>query len=225
MLGDDLRIAIAAAEERAAASKHEFLTLEHLLYALLHDPRASEVLEAVGADLDQLESELDQFLDKLEKLEIEGEYRPIWTIGFRRVLQRATNHVQSADAGEVDGANVLVAMFAETDSHALYLLDRQGIERLDIVSYISHGKRKDGKRKRVSPMGADGESESRSPDEALADFTVDLYERAREGKIDPLIGRELELERAIHILARRRKNNPLFIGDSGVGKTAIVEGL
>ena len=226
MLGDDLRVALAAAGERAIQSKHEFLTLEHLLYALLHDPRAAEVLEAVGADLKQLEADLDVFLDSLEQLDIEGPYQPIQTIGFRRVLQRAATHVQSSsENGQVDGGNVVVAMFAEPDSHAVYLLQKQGVERLDVVSYISHGKRKDGRRKAMSPMGADGESEDRSPDEALAEFTVDLYERAKEGRIDPLIGREHELERAIHILARRRKNNPLFIGDSGVGKTAIVEGL
>ncbi|MCB9673767.1 MAG: ATP-dependent Clp protease ATP-binding subunit ClpA [Alphaproteobacteria bacterium] len=227
MFGDDLRIALGMAQEFARKNRHEFLTLEHMLYGLLHDARASEVLEACGADLEKLEAELEAFLEGMEKLDIKGDYEPIQTLGFRRVMQRAIMHVQSSGQSEVDGGHLLVAMFAEPESHAVFLLDKQGVNRLDVVSFLSHGKRKDGKtRKDVgAPAGAETGGESRSPAEALKDFTVDLYERAKAGKIDPLIGREHELQRAIHILARRRKNNPLFIGDSGVGKTAIVEGL
>ncbi len=227
MFGDDLRVAMSMALERAREERHEFLTLEHLLFGLLHDPRASEILEACGADLQRLERDVVEYLSGIERLEIEGEYEPIQTLGFRRVLQRALMHVQSSTKGPVDGGNVLVAMYAEPDSHAVFLLKKQAVERVDVVSYISHGVRKGGRRKDVgAPMGAGGDDEqSRSPSEALADFTTDLYERAEQGKIDPLIGREDEILRAVHILARRRKNNPLFIGDSGVGKTAIVEGL
>jgi len=227
MLGDDLRVAIGSAVQHAREKRHEFLTLEHLLHGLLHDPRASEVLDACGADLEQLERELQEVLDSFQALDIEGDYDPVQTLGFRRVLQRAMLHVQRSGKGPVDGGHVLVAMYAEPESNAVYLLEKQGVTRLDVVSYISHGIRKNATRKDVGPpTGANGEGESRrSPDDALADFTVDLYEKARKGQIDPLIGREAEIERAIHVLARRRKNNPLFIGDSGVGKTAIVEGL
>jgi len=227
MLNDDLRIALGMAHEHARTHRHEFLTLEHMLFGLLHDSRASEILEACGADLAGLEAEVQSFLDNMEGLDITGDYEPIQTLGFRRVLQRAIMHVQSSNQAEVDGGHLLVAMFAEPESHAVFLLGKQGVSRLDVVSFVSHGKRKDGRSgaDRGVPVGAEGGGESRSPDEALHDFTVDLWERAKQGKIDPLIGREHELERAIHILARRRKNNPLFIGDSGVGKTAIVEGL
>ncbi|MEZ4319305.1 MAG: ATP-dependent Clp protease ATP-binding subunit ClpA [Myxococcota bacterium] len=227
MLGDDLRIALGMAVEHARENRHEFLTLEHMLYGLLHDNRAAEVLQACGADLEALEKALEQFLDNMDQLDISGDHEPIQTLGFRRVLQRAIMHVQSSGQSEVDGGNLLVAMFAEPDSHAVTMLEKEGVRRLDVVAFLSHGKRKDGKtRKDVgAPAGAEAGGESRSPEEALEDFTVDLWQRAADGKIDPLIGRADEVERAIHILARRRKNNPLFIGDSGVGKTAIVEGL
>jgi len=227
MLSDDLRVALGMAMEYAREQRHEFLTLEHLLHGLLHDPRASEVLEACGADLKALEKALQEVLDGFETLDIEGDYDPVQTLGFRRVLQRALLHVQQSGKGPVDGGNVLVAMFGESESNAIYLLERQGVAKVDVTRFISHGVRKTGARKDVgAPAGAGGQDqESRSPADALAEFTVDLFERALEGKIDPLIGRETEVERAIHILARRRKNNPLFIGDSGVGKTAIVEGM
>jgi len=228
VFGDDLRVAMGMAMSTAQEKRHEFLTLEHLLYGLLHDPRASEVLEACGADLAELERQVLAYLDGVDSIEVEGEYEPIQTLGFRRVLQRALLHVQSSNKGPVDGGNVLVALYAEPDSHAVWLLKQQGVDRVDVVSFISHGVRKGGTRKGQSaPVGAGGEgaSENRSPSEALAEFTVDLYERAEQGRIDPLIGREDEVKRAIHVLARRRKNNPLFIGDSGVGKTALVEGL
>ncbi|MEQ1501071.1 MAG: ATP-dependent Clp protease ATP-binding subunit ClpA [Myxococcota bacterium] len=227
MFSDDLRVAMGMALEDARQRRHEFLTLEHLLFGLLHDPRAGEILEACGANLKQLEKELVEYLEGVDPIDIEGDYEPIQTLGFRRVLNRALLHVQSQNKGQVDGGNVLVALYAEPDSPAVFMLKKQGVDRLDVVSYVSHGIRKKGPRKDVgAPAGAgDGEDAKRSPNEALADFTTDLYQRAADGKIDPLIGRADELQRAIHILARRRKNNPLFIGDSGVGKTAIVEGL
>ncbi|MEM6926322.1 MAG: ATP-dependent Clp protease ATP-binding subunit ClpA [Myxococcota bacterium] len=227
MFTDNLRMAMGMAIEDAKERRHEFLTLEHLLYGLLHEPRASEILEACGADLTRLEQQLKEYLDGVEGIDIDGDYEPIQTLGFRRVISRALMHVQSQKGGEVDGGNVLVALYAEPESQAIFLLKKQGVERLDVVSFISHGIRKKGSRKDVgAPAGAnDPEESKRSPNEALAEFCVDLYERAEQGKIDPLIGRESELQRAVHVLARRRKNNPLFIGDSGVGKTAIVEGL
>ena len=226
MLSDDLRVALGMAMEYARQQRHEFLTLEHLLHGLLHDPRASEILEACGADLKAIEAGLQEVFDDFENLDIDGDYDPVQTKGFRRVLQRALLHVQQSGKGPVDGGNVLVAMYAEDESHAVYLLESQGVSKVDVTRFISHGVRKTGPRKDVgAPAGANGETEQRSPADALAEFTVDLYLRAADGKIDPLIGREAEVERAIHVLARRRKNNPLFIGDSGVGKTAIVEGM
>jgi ATP-dependent Clp protease ATP-binding subunit ClpA len=227
MFSDDLRVAMGMALEDARQRRHEFLTLEHLLYGLLHDPRASEILEACGADLKGLEKELVEYLEGVDPIDVEGDYEPIQTLGFRRVLNRALLHVQSQNKGQVDGGNVLVALYAEPDSPAVFMLKKQGVDRLDVVSYVSHGIRKKGPRKDMgAPAGAmEGEEQKRSPNEALADFTTDLYDRASEGRIDPLIGRLDEVQRAIHVLARRRKNNPLFIGDSGVGKTAIVEGL
>ena len=227
MFSDDLRVALTMAADDAKGRRHEFLTLEHLLYGLLHDPRASEILEACGANLKALEKEAVEYLDGIEGIDIDGDYEPIQTLGFQRVLTRALMHVQHSNKGQVDGGNVLVALFGEAESQAVHMLKKQGIERLDVVSFISHGVRKKGARKDVgAPAGAlDPEEHKRSSSEALADFTTDLYERASEGKIDPLIGRADELLRAVHILARRRKNNPIFVGDSGVGKTAIVEGL
>jgi ATP-dependent Clp protease ATP-binding subunit ClpA len=227
MFSDDLRVAMGMSLEDAKHRRHEFLTLEHLLYGLLHDPRASEVLEACGASLKQLEKDTVEYLDGIEGIDVEGDYEPIQTLGFRRVLSRAVQNVQSQNKGPVDGGHVLVALYAEPESQAVYLLKKQGVDRLDVVSFLSHGKRKTGPRKDLgAPAGAgDPDEHKRSPIEALQDFATDLWQRAADGKIDPLIGRADELERAIHVLARRRKNNPLFVGDSGVGKTAIVEGL
>jgi len=227
MLGDELRIALGVALERAYQRRHEFLTLEHLLLALLHDPRASEILEACGADLLQLEKELDAELEEFETLPGDKPYEPAQTLGFRRVLQRAILHVQHSGKGPVDGGHVLVAMFAEPESQAVYLLENQGVTRLDVTSFMSHGIRKDGKRPEAAgvPVGTGPDAEQPIADDALDAYTDDLFDRAEKGRIDPLIGRQNEIQRAVHILGRRRKNNPLFVGDAGVGKTAIVEGL
>ncbi len=227
MLGDDLRFALGMAVERARKDRHEFLTLEHLLYALLHEPRAAEIIEACGGDMAAVEKGVEEVLGDFESLPGDGEYDPVQTVGFRRVLQRALLHVQRSSGGAVDGGNVLVAMFAEPESHAVYLLEAQGVTRLDVTSFISHGIRKDGKTAGPQgvPVGAGPDGEAPVADDALAAYTTDLYERAEKGKIDPLIGRANEIQRAIQVLGRRRKNNPLFVGDSGVGKTALVEGL
>ncbi|MCA9494807.1 MAG: ATP-dependent Clp protease ATP-binding subunit ClpA, partial [Myxococcales bacterium] len=193
MFSDELRVAMGMAVEDARQRHHEFLLLEHLLYGLLHDPRASEILEACGADLKALERDVLAFLDGVEGIEVEGDYEPIQTLGFRRVIQRAMLHVQSQEktkGGPVDGGHVLVALYAEPDSHAVFLLKKQGVERLDVVSFISHGLRKTGPRKDMGvPAGADGDGGKKSPSEALEEFTTDLFERAVQGKIDPLIGR------------------------------------
>jgi ATP-dependent Clp protease ATP-binding subunit ClpA len=213
----------------AVRRQHEYLTLEHVLYALLHDSDVAEVLRHCGGNVDQLKREVDQFLtDKVERLPDPERDEPQQTLGFRRVLQRAALHVQSAGKDQISGRDVLVSIFRETDSHAVYLLERQGITRLDVVSFISHGVSKiaadgDGEVKEVEEEGAE---DTRTPArKALESFTVNLNQRAAEGDIDPLIGREDEVERTIHVLCRRRKNNPLYVGDAGVGKTAIAEGL
>ncbi len=231
MLGDDLRVALGMALERARQKKHEFLTTEHLLHGLLHDPRASEILEACGADLGELEKEVEALLDEYESIEADADYDPMHTAAFRRVLQRAIVHVQNSSKAPVDGGNVLVALFGEPDCQAVHLLEAHGVTRLDVVSFISHGVRKGGSRASDpvrTPQGTGPDAQSTPgarPETALEDFCVDLYKRAAAGKIDPLIGRHDEVDRMVHILARRRKNNPLLIGDPGVGKTAIVEGL
>ncbi|MCB9664738.1 MAG: ATP-dependent Clp protease ATP-binding subunit ClpA [Alphaproteobacteria bacterium] len=231
MYDDSLRVALGMAQEHARASKHEFLTTEHLLYGLLHDPRASEVLEACGANLARLEAEVEDLLDDLETLDVDDDYDPMQSVAFRRVISRAAMHVQHTGKGPVDGGHVLVALFMEHESDAVALLERHGITRLDVTNFIAHGLRKGGSRPGEgarTPQGTGPDAEappSARPETALEDFTADLWQKAADGRIDPLIGRELELDRMIHVLARRRKNNPLLIGDPGVGKTAIVEGL
>jgi ATP-dependent Clp protease ATP-binding subunit ClpA len=160
------------------------------LYGLLHDPRASEILEACNVDLKLLEKDILEYLDGIDPIDIEGDYTPIETLGFRRVVNRAVLHIQNQSKAQVDGGNVLVALYGEPDSHAAFLLKKHGVERLDIVSFISHGVRKKGGRKDVgAPAGADSDDPKRSPNEALEEFTTDLYQRAAEGRIDPLIGR------------------------------------
>ncbi len=231
MLGDDLRVALGMALENAQQNKHEFLTTEHLLHGLLHDPRAAEILDACGANLGALEIEVGAVLDEYESIDVGEDYDPVQTVGFRRVLQRAIMHVQSSGKTPVDGGNVLVALFGERESRSVALLESHAVTRLDVVSFLSHGVRKSGHRKATESAGPRGtgpdaeQVENSSPATALDDFCDDLYLKAQEGRIDPLIGREEELERIVHILARRRKNNPLLIGDPGVGKTAIIEGL
>ncbi len=230
MISRELEVTLSLAVREASRRQHEFLTLEHVLYALLHDGDVSEVVRHCGGDVEKLKQEVDKFLsDRLERLHDQEQVDPQQTLGFRRVLQRAALHVQSAGKDQISGRDILVSMLRETDSHAVYLLERQGITRLDVVSYVSHGISK------VSPE--DDEAAPASEDDArdaeprravhspLEAFAVNLNERAAEGAIDPLIGRESEVERTIHVLCRRRKNNPLFVGDAGVGKTAIAEGL
>jgi ATP-dependent Clp protease ATP-binding subunit ClpA len=226
MLADTLRVALGLAVETAREKHHEFLTTEHLLLGLLNDPRASEVLEACGADLGRLETDLGDVLDRMEGVEADDDYQPVQTAAFRRVLQRAVMHGQNANKLPVDGGNVLVALFGEPDSQAVSLLERQGITRLDVVSFLS-----DGTRRTPAPRDENGETVGGGPEgrvrveTALADYCTDLAAKAAAGRIDPLIGRDTEISRILHVLARRRKNNPLLLGDPGVGKTALIEGL
>jgi ATP-dependent Clp protease ATP-binding subunit ClpA len=209
--------------------RHEYLTLEHLLLALTKDARTREVLKACGANTKRLQERLVAFLEEtVERLPEDVDAEPQQTIGVERVLHRAAMHALSAEQKLIDGGDVLVAMFREEESHALYLLQQEGVTRLDLLNYISHGVAKDGEGSegegRPTPAGDDeeGEAPRKSPLEA---YTTQLNEEAKAGRIDPLIGREKELERTIQVLCRRRKNNPLYVGEAGVGKTAIAEGL
>ena len=225
MLSQDLQQALDAAFKAAKADSHDLLTVEHLLLALLDDVHVTEVLRACGTQLEPLERDLRDFVrTNVQTVEEGGDaYEVQPTLGFQRVLQRAVYHVQSAGKKEVTPINVLVAIFAERDAHAVYLLAEQGVTRLDVVNYISHGIEKGEEAAEpgaASDKDAGGEKES-----ALDLYTVNLNERARKGRIDPLIGRELEVERVVQTLCRRRKNNPLLVGEAGVGKTAIAEGL
>ncbi len=236
MLSKDLDFSLAQAFSEAKGKRHEFLTIEHLLLALLDNPSSMQVLRACGANLDQLRAELMRFLDETTPTIPEGETRDTQpTLGFQRVLQRAVFHVQSAERTEVTGANVLVAIYSEQDSQAVFFLHQQDIQRLDVVNYISHGISKEKPYHSLSPAQRDPETESTAddaPDEngetgatPLDLYATNLNDLAMRGRIDPLIGRSLEIERTIQILCRRRKNNPLLVGEAGVGKTAIAEGL
>ncbi|MGW8228919.1 MAG: ATP-dependent Clp protease ATP-binding subunit ClpA [Gammaproteobacteria bacterium] len=228
MLNKELENALNQAFKRAREQHHEFMTVEHLLLALLDNSSAAEILKACGANLNELRQDLITFLDETTPLlppnEEQRETQP--TLGFQRVLQRAVFHVQSSGKREVSGANVLVAIFSEQESQAVYFLKKQDISRLEVVNYISHGisrVRDDERLEHQADM--EEESEDVTGKNPLQQFTSNLNELARNGKIDPLIGRRDEIERTIQVLCRRRKNNPLFVGEAGVGKTALAEGL
>lgn len=227
MFSKDLEITISQAYHTARTRRHEFLSVEHLLLALIDNPSAREVLEALGADLTALSFELTALLDESIPIMSEDDQRDTQpTISFQRVLQRALYHVQSAEKPEVLGANVLVALFAEKESQAVYALGKQDITRLDVVNYISHGQRPDEEWSSSSEERSSEEGEDQAPKRSpLEQFALNLNEEAEADNIDPLIGRDEEIERCVQILCRRRKNNPLFVGDSGVGKTALAEGL
>ncbi|MGE6333712.1 AAA family ATPase, partial [Stenotrophomonas sp. NPDC077659] len=230
MFSKDLEHTIGQCYKRAREARHEFMTVEHLLLALLDNPSAQAVLKACGADAERLRQELEQAIEASVSRLAEDDGRDTQpTLGFQRVLQRAVYHVQSSGKKEVTGANVLVAIFGEKDSHAVYYLNQQDVTRLDVVNYLSHG---------IAKLGEEGEQASSSEGEsrleggegepkgdALAEFASNLNEQARAGRIDPLVGRADEIERTIQVLCRRRKNNPLYVGEAGVGKTAIAEGL
>src|SRR3954471_4275695 len=237
MLSRNLEQTLHRALSLASERRHEYATLEHLLLGLADDTDAATVLRACGVDLDKLRADLTEFLDKdLAGLATERPGDPKPTAGFQRVVQRAAIHVQSSGRDEVSGANVLVALFSERESHAVYFLQLQDMTRLDAVNFISHGIAKAPGRSTQRPVQGSGESPSGSEPEreekparrgqdALSNYCVNLNKKAMAGKIDPLIGRENEIERTIQILCRRTKNNPLYVGDPGVGKTAIAEGL
>ena len=229
MLSKELEKSLNEIAQSASARRHEFITVEHLLLALMSNEAALEVLKNVGGDAAKLTSELEKYIDETTPIlpVSDQEHGPQTTLGFQRVVSRSLFHVQSSGRKEVTGANVLVAMFSEQESQAVYLLKVQGVTRIDVVNYISHGisKAEDDEETDASQPSAEGEEPAEAGQKALQLYATDLNEEARAGRIDPLVGRAEELERAIQILCRRRKNNPLLVGESGVGKTAIAEGL
>jgi ATP-dependent Clp protease ATP-binding subunit ClpA len=228
MLNKDLEVTLNLAFQRARDSRHEYMTVEHLLLALIDNPSANEALTSCGADIERLREEVANFIKQTTPLiaEVSEERETQPTLGFQRVLQRAVFHVQSSGRNEVTGANVLVAIFSEQESQAVYLLRRCDITRLDVVNFISHGVSKDDENQ-GSPEQERIEDQSETAEDRsmLAQFCANLNQLASDGNIDPLIGRDDEVERAIQTLCRRRKNNPLLVGEAGVGKTAIAEGL
>jgi len=230
MIAQELEVSLHMAFVEARQARYEFITVEHLLLALLDNPSAAEVMRACAVNIDDLRKTLGNFItDNTPTVSGTNEVDTQPTLGFQRVIQRAIMHVQSSSNGkkEVTGANVLVAIFGEKDSHAVYYLHQQGVTRLDVVNFISHGVRKDNLNEpQKSPEGGEeGHADVQSKESPLDQFTQNLNKQAAEGKIDPLIGRDSEVERVIQILCRRRKNNPLLVGEAGVGKTAIAEGL
>ncbi|HEX8475720.1 MAG TPA: AAA family ATPase [Pyrinomonadaceae bacterium] len=231
MLTKELQATLNNAAAEAARRRHEYVTLEHLLFALLQDPTASKVIEHCGGDLDELRRELEQFLtQQLKPLSRLSRQTPEPTATFQRLIEYAMLQAQGAGVAEVDGGNILAALYLAENSHAVYLLEKQGITRLDVLNYISHGISKIADDYAFTGGGIDPQGDTDADDapparDPLAAFTVNLIERAAAGHIDPLIGREPELMRTIQVLCRRRKNNPLYVGDPGVGKTAIAEGL
>ncbi|MBV9697359.1 MAG: AAA family ATPase, partial [Gammaproteobacteria bacterium] len=225
MLSNELEYCLNDAFHQAREARHEYLTVEHLLLAILDTPKVREVLRACGADLPQFKQELKEHIEQsTPKLE-DGEEREVQpTLGFQRVLQRAVFHVQSSGKKEVGVTNVLVAIFSEKQSHAVFLLNRRRVTRLDVVNYISHGVSKVEDKGEKEESATEGERDAEGGS-ALEKYITNLNRLAQDGRIDPLIGRKLEVERTIEILCRRRKNNPLYVGEAGVGKTAIAEGL
>ena len=230
MISKELEGTLNVALKEAKARRHEYVSLEHLLFALLKDKDGKAAIVACGGDIERLAKSLEEFFsDRLETLPKGwGDQEPQQTLSFHRVLQRAVIHAQSAERKEINGSNLLIAMYREPDSYAVFLLEEQGITRFDLVNYVSHG---------VSKIATEEEAETQSDEEEpgeerpskrvkpLEAFTVNLVDKAARGLIDPLIGRDDEIERTIHVLCRRRKNNPIYVGDPGVGKTAIAEGL
>ena len=227
-ISPEVEIALTLAATEAARRRHEYVTVEHFLYALLFDDGTAAVVKHAGGDVGKLKKELAKYLDeKLEQLSEEEEVTPSPTLGVRRAINRAAGHVQSSGKEEVKGGNVLVAIFSERESYAAGLLELNGITRLDVVSYLSHGVSKSESEdlERAGGDGSEATGEGDGQKDPLKAFCVNLNEQAKEKKIDVLVGREKEVGRVVQILARRKKNNPLLVGDAGVGKTAIAEGI
>jgi ATP-dependent Clp protease ATP-binding subunit ClpA len=225
MISKELSVTLGLAVREAKKRRHEYVCVEHILYAILYDSTGIEIVEACGGNLENLTKDLEEFFNNnLESVQEGNEYVLQQTIAFQRVIQRAVNHVRSAEKQEVEVSDILASIFMEKDSHAVYFLHQEGITRLDVLDYISHEVSKTQYEEGPDALGRTKKDKKKKTD-LLEAFTVDLVQQAADGKLDPLIGRELELERTMQVLCRRRKNNPVFVGDPGVGKTAMAEGM
>ena len=225
MISKELSVTLGLAVREAKKRRHEYVCVEHILYAILYDSTGIEIVEACGGNLENLTKDLEEFFNNnLESVEEGNEYVLQQTIAFQRVIQRAVNHVRSAEKQEVEVSDIMASIFMEKDSHAVYFLHQEGITRLDVLDYISHEVSKTEYEEGPGVLGRTQKDKKKKTD-LLEAFTVDLVQQAADGKLDPLIGRELELERTMQVLCRRRKNNPVFVGDPGVGKTAMAEGM
>jgi ATP-dependent Clp protease ATP-binding subunit ClpA len=226
MISKELSATLGFAVREAKKRRHEYVSVEHILFAILYDQNGAEIIENCGGRVESLIGNIESFFDeKIEKIPDGSEYVLQQTIGFQRVIQRAVSHARSADKPEVSVSDILASIFLEKDSHAEYFLSAEGISRLDVLNFISHKIPKTSVQEREERGGRPGTEERRRKNDPLEMFTTDLVKRAHEGKLDPLIGRETEIERTMQVLCRRRKNNPVFVGDPGVGKTALAEGL
>jgi len=226
MISKELSATLGFAVREAKKRRHEYVCIEHVLFAILHDPAGIDIIENCGGDVDNLKTDLEgYFTDKMESVPEDDEFVLQQTIGFQRMIQRAVNHVRSAEKAEVSIGDILASMFKEKDSHAVYFLKNQGITRLDVLNFISHEVSKLPFQQGQGGFTRTSKEEKKKKTDPLEAFTIDLVQRATEGKLDPLIGRGLEMERTMQVLCRRRKNNPVFVGDPGVGKTAMAEGL
>ena len=226
MISKELSATLGFAVREAKKRRHEYVSIEHILFAILYDPTGIDIVENCGGNVENLINSIEDFFqEKIERIPAGNEYVLQQTIGFQRVIQRAVNHARSAEKPEVTVSDILASIFLEKDSHAEYFLSGEGITRLNVLSYISHDVSKSPYRDRPDDFARPAQREKKKKADPLELFTVDLVKSAAEGKLDPLIGRELEMERTIQVLCRRRKNNPIFVGDPGVGKTAMAEGL
>ncbi len=226
MISKELSATLGFAVREAKKRRHEYVSIEHILFAILNDPSGIEIIESCGGSVDNLLNALENFFDeKIERIPEGDDYVLQQTIGFQRVIQRAVNHARSAEKNEVALADVLASIFLEKDSHAEYFLSEEGVTRLDVLNYVSHNVSKTPYSDSAGGLAKPDREERRKKGSPLQLFTIDLVKLAKEGKLDPLIGREVELERTMQVLCRRRKNNPVFVGDPGVGKTAMAEGL
>ena len=225
MISKELSLTLGLAVREAKKRRHEYVCVEHILYAILYDSTGIEIFEACGGNIENLTKDLEEFFNNnLESVQEGNEYVLQQTIAFQRVIQRAVNHVRSAEKQEVEVSDILASIFMEKDSHAVYFLHQEGITRLDVLDYISHEVSKTQYEEGLDNLGQT-KKDKKKKTSLLEAFTVDLVQQAADGKLDPLIGRELELERTMQVLCRRRKNNPVFVGDPGVGKTAMAEGM
>ena len=226
MISKELSETLGFAVREAKRRRHEYVCVEHLLFAILYDTEGIEIIENCGGNIENLKNALESFFgQRMESIPENDEYVLQQTVGFQRVIQRAINHVRSAEKQEVDVSDILASILQEKDSNAEYFLTEEGITRLDVLSYISHDVSKSPYRDGSDEFVKTDKREKKKKADPLEAFTIDLVKSAAEGKLDPLIGRELEMERTIQVLCRRKKNNPIFVGDPGVGKTAMAEGL